>query len=181
MFRVTIEERIMHKTMLAGALALTMSAGTASAATLTATFNGDFAGFPGFDQTDGTEAFVIEFDDSLGTNPNLLEPNEFMSFSWINSPYGPDARELLVLVPGVAGFIADPFYTDTRDVPNFNVFHWIFQNAGNRSGSTVSRDSFNYSLSVSSPGISTVPLPASVVLLLAGLGGLAAFGRRRGA
>lgn len=40
---------------------------------------------------------------------------------------------------------------------------------------------FNYSASFSAPGVAPVPLPAAVWMMLAGLGGIGAFARRRDA
>jgi len=153
--------------------------GAAPAATLNATFNGDFDPGFGFPQTGGDAAFAIQFDDMLGTMPGILEAVEFQSFAWINSPFGPNARQLLTVVPDIAE-VDEPFFAQTGTIITTTASFWNFQNSTNASNSNVPISQFDYSVSVDA-GASAVPLPAAGALMLAMLGMLGAVARRRSA
>ena len=143
--------------------------GSVSAATLTATFDGDFD--PGFNapQVDGTTAFVIEFDDGLGTQDGVFEynaaVNELLSFTWINDPFA-GSRDLLRAAPDIPGVSDGEANNDI----------WVFT-PGSFTFSTVSADQFTYSITDDDPP--PVPLPAGAVLMVSGLAGMGLLRRRR--
>jgi hypothetical protein len=165
---------------------LLVAPGHVSAATLTATFGSDvsFFGFEG--ATAGQTAFVIDFDDSLGSAVGVLEQAEFGSFAWVNNPFttstGQQFRTLLGVAPSIAdlvlGFAFSPF-----SLQNVN---WVFrQDPGTATGTAIAASAFTYSITRPTPPVdpvdpSVVPLPAAAWMLLAGMGGLAALRRRRG-
>jgi len=174
---------------------LMIAPGTVSTATLTATCARDvsFAGFEG--AVAGQTAFVIDFDDSLGSTTGVLEEVEFTSFAWVNNPFtrtiadpsfGEQFRTLLGNVPGIAGVserFLIPHVTQPTSLQDVN---WIFRQA--TASSTVSNiavSAFTYSVTLPPPvdpvDPSVVPLPAAGWMPLAGVGGLAALRRRRGA
>lgn len=151
----------------------------ANAATLTATFIDDFSviGFEG--ASAGEAAFQIEFNDTLGSSAGVLEGSEFLSFNWLNNPFtfsGTEFRELLANVPTIAG-VSEAFRTP--DFPgSLNVSNWLFAQAiGSGTGNSIASTVFSYSITDSNTSV--IPIPASLPLLLAGLGGLGFMSWRR--
>ena len=163
------------------ALAVSMSAGTAGAATLTATFAGDFTpSGAGFGANDGDVAFAVVFDDSLGSNAGVLEGSEFISFSWITNPFtdtsGPQ-RTLLFSAPSIPGFV-EGFRLEGGTTPLAT--RWLFgQTVGSGTASFIESSAFTYQISGLTPPPAPIPLPASGVLLLSGFAGLVTLRRRR--
>jgi hypothetical protein len=182
-------DSILEKKMLgpvrAAVFGLLISApGMASAATLTATFSTDvsFFGFEG--GVAGDTAFVIDFDDSLGSIDGVLEGDEFLSFAWVNNPFtivatGEEFRTLLAVAPSIPGAVSGfvvPYITNPFSLQNN---FWVFRQAPNTStGSAIAATSFTYAVTLP-PSVSPVPLPAAGILLVGALGGLAAVRRRR--
>jgi hypothetical protein len=153
-----------------------MAAGSAGAATLTATYDGftqtSGSAFNPLVTVDGNVAFVIDFDDTLGSMPGILEEIEFGTFMWINDPYG-GTRNLLRTAPGVSGFIEAFRLSGGTGTSPF----WTFAvSVGSSTQNLVSADSFTYRVD---PDPSVIPLPPAAAMMLAGLGGLAAVRRRR--
>ena len=179
----------MKNVLSAAVAALVLMAGGASAATLTATYNGDFpgdtTGYGAGNGLNGQVAFVIEFDDSIGTQNGIFEfdrtgvnlANELTSFTWSNNPfYGgsqtmadPGTRTRLWVAADVTGF------SEGVGLPNN---FWIFVNQTSATQSLVDRSRFSYSLSAG-PTTSAVPLPAGAVLLVSALAGIGLMRQRR--
>lgn len=141
----------MKRTLLAAGAALTLFAGMAQAATFTAT------------RDTGSVVFTIDFEDDNGDR--LLGFTEVDSFSGIATSFpGGDFDELL-FIPVLAGFTSD---TDCGEKCG-NRWGFLRSSDGMK---TSSSGGWNYSIT----GLSAVPLPASLPLLLVSLG---AFGLNR--
>lgn len=176
------------KNLFALALSGTILAGAADAATLTAFYNdSDYTSNSVVIQAKpdplvaipGNAAFQISFDDTLGTQSGVLEQTEFLSFSWINDPYAGSRSDFRV-VPLTS--FSEYFRLDGNPPAPATNF-WVFGLSSSSTTSLFSPTAFNYTFDAQiqppPPNQAAIPLPPAMALMLVGLGGLAAVGRRK--
>lgn len=163
---------------------LIVAPGILPAATLTATFNADFASFGFAGAVAGETGFVIGFDDTLGSAAGVLEAVEFQSFAWVNNPFtlssGEEFRTLLAVAPTISGVLSGFVVPSVTNPFSPSATNWIFREApASSTGSIIAATAFNYSITLPPPPpVGAVPLPAGGILLLGALAGLAALRRR---
>jgi hypothetical protein len=177
------------KNLFALALSATVLAGAADAATLTAFYNdSDYtlnsvvigAEPDPLVAISGTAAFLITFDDTLGSATGVLEAGEFESFTWLNDPYDGDRNDLRV-VPDTA--VSDYFRLDGNPSAPANNF-WVFGLTGDSGTTSIFQTTaftytFDAQIEPPPPNPAAIPLPPAMALILVGLGGIAAVGRRK--
>ena len=151
----------MKSLVAAASIALSVCAGGASAATLTATTAGP------------NTSFVINFNDTNGNN--LFDLDELVSFSGFHSVFNQTIVSILA-VPEIVGITVAGYKPSfTYEIPPLS---WYFEENGNVDGKwdlMSGIGNWEYKLDFAAP----VPLPASLPLMAAGLGAIAFLRRRK--